>query len=550
MSFETMKSYLVSLGFKIEMEQYNKFNAAIDKQAKKITDNGKKISKTMANADGAAKASGNAYVTAFAAIAEVTTKAAIALSAVYGGLMGAIVALVDKTAQADMQYQVFAQKMFMGADAAKRFKIALDEMGYSIDEIAWNPELKKQFIELIEYQKQAEQRLGSGFKQSMVDIRAIRQEWRKFKIDFLYMGQALAANIFNKFGMNAENAREKLKQLSNWIEEKVVPVIMNDLIPALKSISEWLLNTAIPAIQEFTKELPTIATIVQTIWPSIKGLAKDMKALLNTIVIGSDQLEFKDYLIGLTGIMSGLINATVFLIRELANLGRALLYIGSGKFGQLGKVWDDAKQAWKDYNDSINKIQDAITGRAKQGQYNKLIDLVTPGAKGSSGSPISPKPVSPEIKDLLSQYFPGMEKTMAAIGQVESGWNPNAHNKAGGGAGAFGFFQIRGKLHEKGLKQAGIIDTLEDLKDPVKNFQAARWVYDKQGLSAWAESRNKWEPMVQNNDFNINITSPSGNPKEIANEVSRATVEKLKDLDRRRGQQLTRFNYGYSGVQQ
>lgn len=79
---------------------------------------------------------------------------------------------------------------------------------------------------------------------------------------------------------------------------------------------------------------------------------------------------------------------------------------------------------------------------------------------------------------------------MVNIAKRESGLNPQAHNpNRSTGDNSYGLFQINmidnlGPARLKQFADLGV-KSYEDLKDPWKNVQAAKRVYDSQGLGAW-----------------------------------------------------------------
>lgn len=79
---------------------------------------------------------------------------------------------------------------------------------------------------------------------------------------------------------------------------------------------------------------------------------------------------------------------------------------------------------------------------------------------------------------------------MVNIAKRESGLNPQAHNpNRATGDNSYGLFQINmidnlGPSRLKEFASLGV-NSYEDLKDPWKNVQAAKKVYDSQGLGAW-----------------------------------------------------------------
>ena len=118
-----IKEYLVGLGFKIDDLQYNKFRWTLESAEKRIMQHTSGMSREFLKFGGAA-------VGAYTAVGSAT------------------VGLLDKIAQGDLTYTLYAQKMYMSVDAAKKLKIAVDSLGYSINEISWNPELRSRFKEL------------------------------------------------------------------------------------------------------------------------------------------------------------------------------------------------------------------------------------------------------------------------------------------------------------------------------------------------------------------------------------------------------------------
>src|ERR1051325_10211814 len=124
MSIDVIKSYLVSLGFSVEHSELRKFEDAMKRAASIVqssTFGVGGIASTMIKAGG------------------------IVASALSGIALGAA-AMMDNVAQADLQFQVFARRMFLSTDAAKSLKIATDALGYSLEDIIWGPrELQERF---------------------------------------------------------------------------------------------------------------------------------------------------------------------------------------------------------------------------------------------------------------------------------------------------------------------------------------------------------------------------------------------------------------------
>lgn len=81
---------------------------------------------------------------------------------------------------------------------------------------------------------------------------------------------------------------------------------------------------------------------------------------------------------------------------------------------------------------------------------------------------------------LIAEAFPENPEIMIAIAKAESGMNPSAVNKNTNGSVDIGLFQIN-SIH--GYDELSLFDA-------EKNIKAAREVYDKQGIQAWAAFNN------------------------------------------------------------
>lgn len=99
-----------------------------------------------------------------------------------------------------------------------------------------------------------------------------------------------------------------------------------------------------------------------------------------------------------------------------------------------------------------------------------------------------------QITSLVRQVgFPeDVVPTMVGIAGGESSFNPRAHNpNASTGDNSYGLFQIN-MLGDMGPERRRLfgIQSNEELFDPGKNVQAAKAIYDRQGLGAWSVYRS------------------------------------------------------------
>lgn len=156
------------------------------------------------------------------------------------------------------------------------------------------------------------------------------------------------------------------------------------------------------------------------------------------------------------------------------------------------KASDYMAEYWKKLQERSNNPQYYEDAMKETGRTSKEKDLYKPkkteGAGGISA-----------YDAIISEVFGQDAPTAKAIVKAESSFDPASHNPKGGGTGAFGLFQIRGTLHEKALKEAGIIKDVKDLFDPVTNIKAAKFLYDRDGWTPWDESKSVWSKATGDN---------------------------------------------------
>lgn len=123
MALSVLQSYLVSLGFKVNNSEFDKAKQTLDSLGKIVQSNTAGIARSFA---GAATAVVGALVT----------------------ITGATAGMVNSVAKADLEYQKLATRMWTTKAVAKDLKTVLDAMGESFEDVALNPELRSQFMEL------------------------------------------------------------------------------------------------------------------------------------------------------------------------------------------------------------------------------------------------------------------------------------------------------------------------------------------------------------------------------------------------------------------
>ncbi|MFA5753606.1 MAG: hypothetical protein WC910_11110 [Bacteroidales bacterium] len=124
MNLNVLKSYLIKLGVQVDDTAVNKMKHVVNDLTGLVSSRSLVMSKAALSGAGVIVGA-LAYVDA------------------------AIIKNIMNVAEADMSYQLLAQKMFMTADAAKAFKLSSEALDASLFEIAWNAELKGHYFELV-----------------------------------------------------------------------------------------------------------------------------------------------------------------------------------------------------------------------------------------------------------------------------------------------------------------------------------------------------------------------------------------------------------------
>lgn len=147
--------------------------------------------------------------------------------------------------------------------------------------------------------------------------------------------------------------------------------------------------------------------------------------------------------------------------------------------------------------DEVKKRTSAM-GLDPIGSYKKAFNWF----KSTNTAPISTTAAKPEnyssaeIEKMLKNYFGDQWQTMAKIMIAESGGYMDARRSSNWNnpeSGDFGLFQINAQAWKRQLLKEGIItESMRELFNPETNMKAAKFILEKQGLSAWKNSEKMW----------------------------------------------------------
>jgi len=209
---QTLKSYLVSLGFTADMKQFRMFQG------------------TLKEASSIVKAETGT-------IAANLLKWQLGIVGMFGAISGAVLAATDKVAMADQEYRLFGERMFMDTAHARGLKLALDALHEPLNAIAFDPELHSRFNKLMKDQGIMAAGLGGDYEGTMKQIRDIRFEFTLFQLEIHYLLMGTVSQLFKSLGLGSGNLLQSLQKINEWIIHHIPQLskqFSDYLVPILK----------------------------------------------------------------------------------------------------------------------------------------------------------------------------------------------------------------------------------------------------------------------------------------------------------------------------
>lgn len=294
MNEDVLRSYLIKLGVDVDTSTFSKM---------------KNLLKDVENAIGK-----HASSTAM----QMTKGAGITVGA-YATVMVSIGKLIKKVADADMQYQLLAQKMYMSAEAVKAFKQATDTLGHSIDEIAWNAELKERYLTLVKDIQGL--KVPEDAKDMMKQVRGVGFEFDRLKLaskltleqvayNLLKLNKGELTSVKAKFTEMVDNAFRRIPEIAAKISGFLQPFITvgKSVIQFLKEFWEllapirkglsWLsdkMNEFREAIiPDMLRQFAALSGILLAIFAIGSPILAGMAAVAAAMLLIDDLMAFKE----------------------------------------------------------------------------------------------------------------------------------------------------------------------------------------------------------------------------------------------------------------
>jgi len=260
-----LEEYLVKLGIQFDTNALKKAKGSVDDFKKKLEG---MISK-------------NVYATA-------TTTFVGAI----GAITIEITKMVNQVAKADMQYQLLAQRMFMSVQATKAFTLASETMGNSLQEIAWNVELRERYFDLVDMVNKLE--VPQESRDMLKQVRGIGHEFDRLKLAGKLSLEWLAVHILNLNKGGVAELKSQLRSFTETIFEKIpiwtkqlaefldVPIklaltvirflgdVKDVAVPVLSTIWNWLIKIW-DMMAPWSKQLVILSGLLIAVFSPVLG---------------------------------------------------------------------------------------------------------------------------------------------------------------------------------------------------------------------------------------------------------------------------------------
>lgn len=296
---ETIKSYLVSLGFSVDSNSYNQATKAIGSVEQ-----------------GIAKFAGSA-VTKFA-LATTAVVSFVAASSI------GIAKFIGDLAKADLENEKLARQLWMSKDAAAAYNNTLKAMGVTLQDLYLSPELMRDFQQLNQQAKNL--RPPTEFAEQMKMVRSIQFEFARMKLEATYALQWIGY-YFVKY---MEGPMKQIKQTLSEINGVIVKT-MPSWTKIIAQVMSWFARMGIAAFRYF-KDIARIFNDLGSAIPRNLKLIGAAVAALGVIIS--------------TGPF-GIITATLLALILLLDDFYTYLDGGESQFGSF----------WKKLEDFYNKLK-------------------------------------------------------------------------------------------------------------------------------------------------------------------------------------------------
>lgn len=319
MAKNIIEEYLVSLGWEIDETSSKKAGKLLDSFAQGV----EKISDALAGnkAFTALKKNLNGFINvASTRIADFLATTAGAVTVISGGIIAGITAIgvaftalthkyLTDMAKMDLATQLFARRLYTTVDNARSLQSTMKALGLSdldqLNDVAFNPELRKQFLELRALTKQLD--LNSEQKQGFKNIRAFNLELQKTGLILNYFWQALAGSLGSKLQGLLSFGSDFIKNINTALSgnfQKIIDTVSKLFDVGLKFITLFLPVADGSGLSGLNKALGVTLDIINAILDGVLSLLDGLQRVRRSTYSGLKNFGLERLSTTLDGIKS------------------------------------------------------------------------------------------------------------------------------------------------------------------------------------------------------------------------------------------------------
>lgn len=133
----------------------------------------------------------------------------------FSAIGAAALGLADKVAMADQSYRLFALHMYMGKDAARSLKVAMDALNAPLEDLTWDAELRARTHQLVMDQRAMAP--SGDFDAQMRKIRDVRFEFTRMEVELQYLSMHVVQDFMQALGLGPDELLTKLRKFNDWV---------------------------------------------------------------------------------------------------------------------------------------------------------------------------------------------------------------------------------------------------------------------------------------------------------------------------------------------
>ena len=338
----TLKSYLVSIGVNFDQEKLkdiqNKLKnfanmmkqaflkpvEAIKNFASKFVENFKKPLETVKNFTGKMSKAFTDINKKIKAFMQTMQKAFSVVTGFASSVISASVAVgkfMNNLAKQDLALDNFSRRMGVSKKTAREFKSAVDSLGASVEEIQFNPELLKQYKDLVaDGRKMA---VAGDYDKAMANVRSLGFEFVRLKNEANYVFQWVGYYLTKYLAGPMKAAKKYFQGFNEWII-KNTPQISAKIAEVMARIAD--------VFGSVFKFFGKVGTALSQWWSGQPTWVKNMMA--GAGILGAIFLGAQNPLIAI-----GMVIAGIFLLIEDYQKWT------EGKKSAFGKIWEAITKA-------------------------------------------------------------------------------------------------------------------------------------------------------------------------------------------------------------